>query len=95
MAEVQMKVPDPEEETERRARAEKRNAEAKVEAFRMQSLTLAVQWASTETWSGNSAGVVAAAQVFEHYLTTGTSMDTEAYGKVYEAVRESGRALRG
>jgi hypothetical protein len=92
---VMSKSPDPSEEEARRARVEARNAQAKIEAFRMQSLTLAVQWASGDNWSGSAAGVVGAAQVFEHYLTMGTPMGPATYSAVYQAVRDATDATRG
>lgn len=98
MAENMALIPDPAKQKELEAYAKERAekaAQAKTEAFRVQSLTLAVQWATNETWSGNSAGIVAAAQVFEHYLIMGTPMDSMAYGAVYQAVRDSSDALRG
>lgn len=98
MAENSELIPDPDKRKELAAYAKERTekaAQAKAESFRVQSLSLAVQWCSTESWSGPSASVVAAAQVFEHYLVTGTPLGKEAYASVYQAVRESHEAARG
>lgn len=83
------------DEAERKRVAQERADKAKAEAFRVQALSLAVQWASAPNWSGSSSGIVAGAQVFEHYLSTGAPMGPMAYAEVYQAAKDATDASRG
>lgn len=62
--------------------------------LRTEALERAAQWTSGEGWVGTAVHVVAAAQVFEHYLSTGEQMDEEQAVGIFVQATATSDAIR-
>lgn len=100
-SEVQMKLPDDVERSEwerkreeRLARQEAENKLMREQAIRIEALTRATDWCSGDNWTGGAPHVVAAAQVFEHYITEGKAVTPARYAALIKKARQTFEASR-